>query len=170
MGGVSCNGTAVPLYTIHWSGRRRGTATGEHRNHGRNAVGSSACARLVVFQSEQRQGRKALPLDPYCRARSAGGRVKLTCIQLARCLHASHECTEAYCACRIWRNLRSVTCDVSHISLRRRSSASRILILVSGSAACVHVPHDPPRRPVLSRIGDSELGLTQGQLSALIIT
>ena len=33
--------------------------------------------------------------------------------------------------------MRSVTCDVSHISLRRRSSASRILILVSGSAAFV---------------------------------
>ena len=33
--------------------------------------------------------------------------------------------------------MRSVTCDVSHISLRRRSSAPRILILVSGSAAFV---------------------------------
>ena len=42
-------------------------------------MSSSACARLVVFQGKQRQGRKALPLDPYCRARSAGGRVKLTC-------------------------------------------------------------------------------------------
>ena len=71
-------------------------------------VSSSACARLVVFQSEQRQGRQALPLDPYCRARIAGGRVKLTCMQLA-CMHACHKYTEAYCACQIWRReLRNV--------------------------------------------------------------
>jgi hypothetical protein len=77
-----------------------------------NPVGSSASARLAVFQSEQLQGRQAQHLDPYCRARSAGGRVKLPCLQLS-CMHAHTALAKS-------GEARSVMCDVSHICLRRR--------------------------------------------------
>ena len=91
-------------------------------------VSSSACARLVVFQGKQRQGRKALPLDPYCRARSAGGRVKLTC------MHAYHKYSKS-----------GETRDLLTTSPKRVAHSR--LILVSGSAAFV-VPHPPQTRTV----------------------
>ena len=81
--------------------------------------------RLVVFLSKQRQGRQALPLDPYCRARSAGGRVKLTCMQFA-CMHARHKYTDMYVVRLIVRECMFVTLQVFALSAQSLSQSNSL--------------------------------------------
>ena len=121
--------------------------------------------RLVVFQSEHGTTLRAAGATPRpvlsSPMRRRAGETNITCMQL---MHASHKRKrKAYHEICNGILLRVTRAPVASPDASPHRSASRVPILVAA----------PPRlscptllRPVLSRIGDSELGLTRPALGA----